>query len=137
MKYGFACAVGETPSSSGLPSLATVWERLRVMCGRNLDWRKDDLDSGLRVELPSSDAFRSLLSLLPLLMRKKFLIFCETWLLDPFTCLFEDSGRPEKVLFSAKVEWLDDELKSWVMATAGRAGGSYGVHALAGAGEVK
>ena len=49
-------------------------------------------------------------------MRKKFLIFCETWLLEPLTCLFDDKGSPEKVRFSAgSVEWLDEELKSCVM----------------------
>src|SRR5690242_8053868 len=66
----------------------------------------------------SSECLRSLLSLLPrLLMRKKFLIRCETWLFDPLTCLFDDRGRPENVLFSAKAELFDDdELNNWVMA---------------------
>lgn len=51
-------------------------------------------------------------------MRKKFLIFCDTWLFEPLTCLFEDRGRPEKVLFSVRVEFeLEfEELKSCVMA---------------------
>lgn len=114
MKYGLACAVGETPSSSGLPSLATVCERLRPMWGRNLDWRKLVLESFLGVPGPSSECLRSLLSPL-LFMRKKFLIFCETWLLEPFTCLFDDRGRPEKVRFSDNVDEFD-ELKSCVMA---------------------
>src|SRR5437868_1792902 len=115
MKYGFACAVGDIPSSKGFPSLATVCERLRVMCGRNLDCRNEDLESFFGAEEPSSECFRSLPSLLPLFIRKKFLIFCDTWLFEPLICLFDDRGRPEKVLFSVRAELLDEELKSWVM----------------------
>ena len=86
------------------------------------DWRKLDLESflGWEFEVPSSECLRSLLSLLPrLLMRKKFLIFCETWLLEPLTFRLDDSGRPEKVLFSVPIgDWLLDELNSWVMGVS-------------------
>lgn len=124
MKYGFACAVGDMPSSRGLPSLATVAERFLLMCGKNRDCRKLDF-SDLGVDVPSLLSFcLSLLSLLPRLgMRKKFLIFCETWLFEPLTCLF-DRGTPEKVRFSAdRVEGFDEELKSCVIVEDWNSGG--------------
>jgi hypothetical protein len=79
-----------------------------------------DLESFLCAVVPesSAEALRSL-SLLLLLMRKKALIFCETWLLEPLTCLLEFMGRPVKGRFSAMAELLLDELKSCVMAAAG------------------
>lgn len=105
------------PSSRGLPSLATVAERFLLMCGKNRDCRKLDF-SDLGVDVPSLLSFcLSLLSLLPRLgMRKKFLIFCETWLLEPLTCLF-DRATPLKVRFSdGMLEEVDEELKSCVIA---------------------
>lgn len=110
-------AVGDMESSSGLPSLATVWERLREMWGRKRDWRKVDFSFlGVEVPLPSSECLR--VSPL-LLMRKKFLMRCETWLSLPLTVLLVDRGMPEKVRFSVMVEWLEvEELKSCVMAVA-------------------
>jgi hypothetical protein len=113
--------VGETVSSRALPSLAMVCERLREMCGMNLDWRKLDFSFlGTEMWLPSSDSLRG--SLL-LFMRKKFLILCETWLLEPpLSCLFVDSEAPENVRFSVFsvvfVCVLAEELKSCVMVTA-------------------
>lgn len=92
------------------------------MWGRKRDWRKLDLESFLWVvlalALASSECLRSFVSLLPeLLMRKKFLIFCETWLLEVLMDLFDDSGRPEKALFSVAMGdcWLLEELNNWVM----------------------
>ena len=108
-----AWAVGDRLSSNALPSLATVCERLREMCGMNLDWRKPDF-SFLVVDLvSSSDSLRA--SLL-LLMRKKFLIRCETWPSLPLTDLLVDSGLPEKVRFSVMLAALGvDGFKSCVM----------------------
>jgi hypothetical protein len=107
--------MGETASSRGLPSLVTVVERLREMCGRKRDWRKPDFSLlGVAAPLPSSECLR--VSAL-LLMRKKFLMRCETWPLEPLTCLLEDSGMPEKVRFSVMAGVGEvDELKSCVMA---------------------
>ena len=102
-------------SSSVLPSLATVCERLREMCGMNLDWRKLDFSFfGVEVPWPSSESLR--VSLL-LLMRKKFLMRCETWLFEPLTCLLLDRETPEKVRFSVMLVWVEaEELKSCVIA---------------------
>jgi hypothetical protein len=50
------------------------------------------------------------------LIRKKFLMRCETWLFEPLICLLVDSETPEKVRFSVVLVWADaDELKSCVM----------------------
>lgn len=104
-----AWTVGDRHSSSGLPSLATVVERLRPMVGRKRDCLKLDLDSGLSALewLPSLlSRSRSLpLWLFPwepllpeLLMRKKFLILAGKWLLDEsFVCFLEARERPEKL----------------------------------------
>ena len=116
MKYGFAFAVGDKAESSrGLPSLATVADLFLPMCGRNLDCLKPDLS-----DLPTvffSPSWMPLPSLDSVLMRKKFFIRCETWLLD--ICLFEDSGTPVKARFSEPeagiVEWLEAELNNCVM----------------------
>jgi hypothetical protein len=83
----------------------------------NLDWRKPDFSFlGVELPLPSSESLRE--SLL-LLMRKKFLIRCDTWLLDPLTCLFVDRDAPEKVrlsVFSVMLVCVDaEELKSCVI----------------------
>ena len=55
-----------------------------------------------------------------LLMRKKFLMRCETCPSLPLTGLLVDSGLPEKVRFSAMVVLVDEceELKSCVMMLA-------------------
>lgn len=83
----------------------------------NRDWRKPDFSFFVLVEpavVPSSESFR--VSLL-LLMRKKFLIRCDTCPSFALTDLLVDRALPEKVRFSVMAEWLDvDELKSWVMA---------------------
>ena len=63
--------------------------------------------------LASSEMLR--VSLL-LLMRKKFLMRCETWLLEPLSGLLVDSEAPEKVRFSVMLVCVDaEELKSCVM----------------------
>lgn len=102
------------PSSIALPSLVTVVDRLRLMCGRNRLWRKEDF-SDFGVDVPSP-----CLSLPPLLpsefIRKKFFIFCDTWLLEPLTWRLEEIGKPVNVRFSCdRAEWFDIELKSWVI----------------------
>lgn len=64
--------------------------------------------------LPSSECLRPSPVLL---MRKKFLMRCETWPSFPLMVLFVDIGLPEKVRFSVMAEWLDvEELKSCVIA---------------------
>ena len=112
--------MGDTASSSGLPSLVTVVERLREMCGRKREWREPDFSLlGVWVPLPSSECLR--VSAL-LLMRKKFLMRCETWPSLALTGLLVDSGLPEKVRFSVMVVLVDEceEPKSCVIAEGGR-----------------
>lgn len=99
-----------------MPSLVTVVERLREMCGRKREWR-DPVFSllGVWVPLASSECLR--VSVL-LLMRKKFLMRCETWPSLALTGLLVDNGLPEKVRFSVMAVLVDDceELKSCVIA---------------------
>jgi hypothetical protein len=41
--------------------------------------------------------------------------------LEPFTgLLLEESCRPEKVFFSLKPAWVDEELNSWVIGADGK-----------------
>jgi len=104
-------------SSRMLPSLATVCERFRPICGRNLDCLKLDFSfsfSVLVVLVPSE--LLSLRSLLPsLFILKKFRIRWETWLFE--ADLLVDKETPLKVRFSFLVvaEWLWVELNNWVM----------------------
>jgi hypothetical protein len=82
----------------------------------NLDWRNPDFSFLVVDLLSSSESFRA--SLL-LLMRKKFLIRCETWPSLPLTDLLVDSGLPEKVRFSVMLVWLGVEgFKSCVIPVA-------------------
>lgn len=93
-------------SSKGFPSLAIVVERLRVICGINLDCRKVDLPSCFEVN-EASLPLDTRPSLLPeLLIRKKFLIFWETWLLEPLTCLLFETGLPKDRFSLCKVVLL-------------------------------
>lgn len=104
MKYGFASAVGDMPSSKGFPSLATVVERFLPMPLRKRDCL--GLDSVFEV---------TPFSLLWLLMRKKFLSFCGKWL-EPL--VLDDVDRPEKFRFSAGIaaEFGVEDPKSCVIA---------------------
>lgn len=96
------------------------------MCGRKREWREPDFSLlGVWVPLVSSECLR----VSALLMRKKFLMRCETWPSLALTDLLVDSGLPEKVRFSAMVELVDDceEPKSCVIAEGRgrRAGGRH------------
>ena len=93
------------------------------MCGKNRDCRNEDLETEFGVEVPSlcSLSFGSLGSAAAeeLFIRKKFLIFCETWLLEPLTGRLFESGAPLKVRFSAGiVGWLDEEPNRCVVRAA-------------------
>ena len=89
---------------------------MREICGRKREWREPVFSPlGVCVPLPSSECLR--VSVL-LLMRKKFLMRCETWPSLPLTGLLVDNGFPEKVRFSVMVVLVDgcEELKSCVIA---------------------
>jgi hypothetical protein len=56
-----------------------------------------------------------------LFMRKKFLMRCETWLLDPLSGLLVDTEAPEKVRFSVMLVCVEaEELKSCVIVVTQR-----------------
>lgn len=92
------------PSSRGLPSLATVVDRFRVIPPRKRDCLKEDLFSDLEFETASLFA----LGLLPrLLILKKFLSLCGKWG-EPLVCL-DAVDKPEKFRFSEGMfEEFDD-----------------------------
>lgn len=83
------------PFSNGSPSLATVCDLFLLIPLRKRDWRKVDLVSDLGVGKPS---FPTMVLLLELLIRKKFLIL---WgkSLEALVCL-EELDMPEKFRFS-------------------------------------